>query len=134
MKRVILVIAFLLLAVVSISGCTSSDTNTSNKIYSVNFSNATELATFTDAKALNRVKPSSDDAQLGFNVTDYGTKTINGIKVYYNIYTDSTDNSVNGDLYFNKNNAWHLITWKDVSGNPNKAAIDNEISDKINSI
>lgn len=131
MKKILLIVTLLLLAIVSISGCTSSDTT---KQYNITVNNAGDLATFTDVKALDSVKPSSDDAQLGFNVTDYGTKTINGIKVYYNVYTDSDDNSVNGDLYFKKGNSWHSLIWKDVSGNPNKAAIDNEINDKINSI
>jgi hypothetical protein len=131
MKKVILIVSLLLVAIISVSGCINSDTDTSNKDYSVDFSNATELSTFTDAKALNRVKPSSSDMKLGFNVTDYGKKTINGIKVYYDVYTDSSDNSVNGDVYFEKNGKWSLIIWKDVSGNPNKALIDKEIADMI---
>jgi ATP-dependent exoDNAse (exonuclease V) beta subunit len=131
-KKVILIIG-LILAIVMVSGCTNNDNNTT-KEYNVTFSNAGVLETFNEEKALDAIKPNKDDAELGFNVTDHGSKTIKNITVYYNVYTDSSDNSVNGDLYFNKNNKWYLITWKDIKGNPNKAAIDKEIADKINSI
>jgi hypothetical protein len=135
LKKVISILVLLLiLAIVGISGCTNSNNNSTTKPYAVLIQNSTDLSNFTDSDAASAVEPSSNDAQMGINVTDHGTKTINGIKVYYDAYTDSSDNSTNGDLYFKKGNTWHLITWKDVQGNPNKAAIENEIEAKINSI
>jgi phage-related protein len=91
---------------------------------------------WTTAKAVNATTPSG-------NITsdDYGTKTINGIKVYYMTYTDSVtwaDDSVHeivkGNVFFKKNGEWQHITWTDPKGNPNKAMIDKEIADKINNI
>lgn len=129
---------FLILAVIAgvigVSGCTSSNT-TQTKQYNVTELNATELANFTDAKALDSVKPQSSDKQLGYNITDYGIKTIAGTKVYYNVYTDKdSPNIVTGNLYFQKNGKWHLIEWKDIAGNPNKADIDSNVKDIINNI
>jgi hypothetical protein len=92
---------------------------------------------WTTAKAVNATTPSG-------NITsdDYGTKTINGIKVYYMTYTerymvdydDDFHYKVTGTLFFKKDGEWQHITWTDAKGNPNKATIEKEISDKINSI
>jgi hypothetical protein len=125
------IILCLIAGIVFISGCTDSNSQS----YNVTFMNATDLNNFNDAKALDAVKPNSDDNQLGFKVIDYGNKTVNGVNVYYNSYTDDNKPDILiGDVYFQKNNKWYMIEWNDSTGNPNKNAIDNEISNKINSI
>jgi hypothetical protein len=128
MKKIILILALLLLAVVSVSGCTSSD---ATKQYNLTITNATG---FNENHALYAISPQKDDASVGYINLKYGTKTINGIKVYYDIYKDTEENHVNGETYFKKNNKWYMITWQDIEGNPNKAAIDSEIADKIKNI
>jgi hypothetical protein len=124
MKEIILIIGLLLLAVVCVSGCTSS----AAKEYNLTVTNQTGL---NENNVLNQIKPDKSDAEVGYIDLSYGTKTINGIKVYYDVYNDTTLNTVNGESYFEKNGKWYLISWSDISGNPNKAAIDSEISDKI---
>lgn len=124
-------ILVLVAMVVMVSGCTNS--NNSNKVYNVTLSTPTDFATYNEQKAFDYVKPTESDVGFGFQVTDYGIKAINGITVYYNVYKDTTDNSVNGEIVFKKNNAWNLINWEDITNNPNKDAINKEISNKINS-
>ena len=126
MKKLLLVLVLLLLAVVSVSGCT-----TTQKQYNITITNQTGL---NEKNVLAQIKPDKNDASVGYIDLDYGTKTIDGIKVYYDVYNDTTENHVNGETYFKKNGKWYLISWQDVSGNPNKAAIDSEIADKIKSI
>jgi len=128
----VFLIFVLIVSIVFVAGCT--DSNSSSKDYSVIISTPTDFSTMNEQKASDYVKPNESDDQIGFKVTDYGTKTINGITAYYNVYKDTVDNSVNGDLVFKKNNSWYLINWKDISRNPNKEAINKEISNKINSI
>lgn len=155
MKKVTIIFALLLvLGIVFASGCTTTQMNNTTKnasnstpavtakvpsdtvtaAYYIKINNATDLATFTKDKAIDAVSPKSDDASMGITVTDHGTKTIEGITVYYSVYTDSSDNSVNGDIYFEKNGKWHLLTWKDKTGNPNKTTIDNDVADKVKNI
>ncbi|OEC87894.1 MULTISPECIES: hypothetical protein [Methanobacterium] len=126
MKKIILITALLLLAVVSVSGCTSNQ-----KEYNLTVTNATD---FNEDHALYAISPQKDDASFGYINLKYGTKTINGIKVYYDVYNDTEENHVNGETYFEKNGKWYMITWQDIEGNPNKSLIDSEISDKIKNI
>ncbi len=128
----LIIIPLLIIGIVGISGCTQS------KAYNVTLSNeknATMLSNFNDQQALNIIKPTQYDSQNGYSFINYGTKTINGINVYYNVYTDlNNNNTINGELYFNKNGKWYMILWSDIPGNPNKKDIENEISNKIKAI
>jgi len=127
MKKIILITALLLLLLsISISGCTSSE-----KQYNLTVTNETN---FNENYALDAIKPDKYDSEYGYINLKYGTKDINGIKVYYDVYNDTEENRVNGETYFEKNGKWYMITWQDIKGNPNKAVIDTEIEDKINSI
>ncbi len=159
-KSLILLVTFLVIGVVLGSGCVgsgSSNTTDNSSItpnttsqdnqntkepvkdtktdqYSIIINNATVLKTFNKEKAVEAVSPTSEDESLGFKVTSHGSKKISEITVYYNVYTDNSDNSVNGDIYFEKNGVWRLITWKDISGNPNEKAIEKDIANKIKNI
>lgn len=121
----LLIICFLSFGLLLVSGCTSGD-------YSVRFQDFTDLQTYDDAKAWDSIIPNDSDAQLGFTVTDYGTKVVDGVTVYYCVYTDvDDDNKVKGDIYFQKSGKWYSILWTDQSGNPNKNAINNDVENKI---
>ena len=118
--------------VVTISGCTSSN---DYNVTLENSSDASMLSTFSDQQALETITPYSSDIQNGYTFYNYGQKSIDGINVYYTTYSNFNDNtSLQGELYFKKNGKWYSIYWDDISGNPNKNSIENEISDKINSI
>lgn len=114
----------LIIGVIAVSGCTDSDE------YNVTKSNGTYLATLTESKVQESINPSPYDAP-DFTVTDYGMNIIEGQTVYYSVYNDNVDNTVNGDVYFKKSGMWHEIYWVDQPGNPNKKKIDSEIAQII---
>lgn len=104
--------------------------------YSVTVMEKSLYSDWSTEKAIAATTPSKN-----ITSTDHGTKTINGIKVYYMIYNDyvtyeddSEHSNVKGTLFFKKDGAWQHITWTDAKGNPNKETIDKEIIDKINTI
>lgn len=129
---ILLIGGLFLVAVLAASGCTSS------KDYNITVQNATYSGSFSEQEAIETTQPLSSDAGA-YNITDYGTKTVNGIKLYYISYTDYTKTYSSkiisgGDVYFQKNNNWYYIHWNDKLGNPNKNSIDSEIANKIKNI
>ena len=124
-KSVILVLGILFsIMVLSVSGCTNSDE------YNVTEGNGTYLSTLTEQEALESIGPSPYDAPY-YTVIDYGTKFIESQTVFYNVYTDNEENTVNGVVYFKKSGMWHEIDWVDQPGNPNRKNIDSEITQII---
>ena len=102
-----------------------------SKGYDIYFQNGGELNTFDEKQALESIKPSSADAGY-YSVFDYGTKTVQGVTVYYTKYIDLVkNNTVRGNLYFKKNGKWYNIGWTDKPGNLNSAKIDKEIDKMI---
>jgi len=90
------------------------------------------LGAFNDQRALEEVSPRATDAEHGYKVTDYGTKLIDKVTVYYGVYIDYDGNSrFCGDVFFQKNGKWYSIGWYDKPGNPNKKQIDEEITKMI---
>ena len=91
---------------------------------------------FTMAKAISATTHNENEVINGTRYLSHGIKTIDGIKVYYDTYTDlSSYDPLHGTLFFKKNNSWHCIHWSDSDvNNSHKSAIDKEISDKINNI
>lgn len=137
---------FLVLAVIAsvimISGCTSDVNRTTYGDYSerstgngwqvlLNKNPLIEPATVDNV--LTKIEPNSEDTEKGHTNIQTGTKTINGVTVYYKSFT--RENGVlEGMLYFEKNGKWYKIEWNDESGNPNKSKIDSEITYYINKV
>ncbi len=87
---------------------------------------------FSEENAINSIKPCEDSADLGFKIIDQGTTSIAGAKVYYTIFIDEyNSNTFNGELFYQKNDDWYFIQWKDQPGNPNKDVIDQEVENII---
>lgn len=87
---------------------------------------------FTKENAINSIKPCEDSSDLGFKIIDQGTTIIAGTKVYYTIFIDEyNSNTFNGELFYQKNDDWYFIQWKDQPGNPNKDVIDREVENII---
>ena len=102
-----------------------------SKGYDIYFQNGGELITFDEKAAMESIKPNGYDSGY-YSVIDYGTKTVQGVTVYYTKYIDlENNNTVRGNLYFKKNGKWYNVGWKDKPGNTNGAKIDREISRMI---
>lgn len=145
-----LILFLILIGIVTISGCTETTTheellkeygapppgdelaewNTENakKDFVVYLANYTMLNEMDIEYAKRRTSPRPDDAEIGYQVIDYGETTIEGVKVYYGIYNNFNMNQVEGEVLFELNNRWYSIIWHDKMGNPNKKAIDDKIA------
>lgn len=93
----------------------------------------------TEEKALADVKDKDlydNEDEWGTQLLDSGTKTIEGIKVYYNKYNYRDENgmveAVEGRIIFNKDGQWYVIMWSDRPLQPNQEAMEKEIAFYIN--
>lgn len=111
-------------------------TSNTGKGYQVIVMEDSIYSDFNEAKAISATTHNEKEVTNGTRYLSHGIKTIDGVKVYYDTYTDlSSYDPLHGNLFFKKNGSWHSIDWSDSNvNNSHKAAIDSEISDKIKNI
>lgn len=159
MKWVSLLLVFLVVAgVIGISGCTSSakDPIINKTSYPNNGINLSEGQIWNDTEqqyetvwdvsiekegsTFSKAEGESILTELtnpkykdSYNIQN-GTKTLNGYTVYYKSFT-KFKGKFEERFFFEKNGTWYMvIIHDDQSGNPNKSAIDKEVTSYMNSV
>lgn len=156
MKKSMIILCLLLISgIVAASGCTSDSSSDINREkwkwgyqtqgdydsmtgygWSVILTDDTYgsfLQEMSEEKALINVTDKEIYDEEGWTkLLDSGTKTMEGINVYYNKYQsldeDGLVEAVEGIIIFKKDGRWYKITWKDRPLEPNQKDVEKEIS------
>lgn len=101
-----------------------------NSSYFQGMTEKTALANVTDKDLYDNKE------EWGTELLDSGTKTIEGITVYYNKFNyfdvDGSFEAVEGTILFNKDGQWYRINWSDRPLQANQEALEKEIAFYIN--
>lgn len=151
-KSNILLSILLVLTVLAVSGCVGPDYETVRqktdtgytssinegsgtvKLNNTYYANDEDslLEDMNESKALEII---SDNYGIAFGSnsilrTDYGTKTIEGVKVYFDEYEAKKDNRIlsrEGKMFFEKNGQWYRISWQHMGLANMEKNVENEI-------